>query len=67
MCKCLVKYGQYGFEVVPEHVVEGGTSKVDYGALRLVKNDLTALLEAKSPSFMKEVVARLPQRGIEMK
>ena len=65
MCKCLAKYGQHDFEVVPEHVVEGGTSKVDYGVL--VKNDLTALLEAKSPSFMKEVVARLPQRGIEMK
>ena len=65
MCKCLTEYGPYEFKVAHEHLVEGGTSKVDYGAL--VNDDLTALFEAKSPSFMKAVVARLPQRGIEMK
>jgi len=62
--RCLWEYGGCNFGNLFEHLVEGGSSKVDYVAL--VDNASTALCEAKSPSVMKKVGELLPARGIEL-
>ena len=65
-CLQLYSYGGYRFKISAEHVSQGqSSSKVDF--IGSIGEENVVLIEAESPSVMKQVCDQLPARGLELK
>ncbi|KAF8351826.1 hypothetical protein F5887DRAFT_1068226 [Amanita rubescens] len=64
LADCLWIYDGYHFLAAMENVTDRGNSKIVY--IPQVDGEDKALVEAKSPSVMKQIAQSLPQNGIEL-